>query len=288
MSVFEIRAVAGPGRLALLAGESRKLAAFVRRDFLLALSYKFAFFSELAAMLLQTVTFAFLGRLIQPTALPTYGGNRVTYLEFVLIGMALSLFIAIALGKVALAIRNEQLLGTLESILVTPTAPTTVQIGSVAYALLFIPIRLAAFVGLVVVIFGLHFHWGGLGLAAAVLAAFIPFVWGLGLASASGVLTFKRGTAGVGAMTALLTLLSGAYFPLSLLPAWARTVASVNPLALATGAVREALLGGAGWLEVGPKLLALAGVSALSVVVGIIAFRLALARERRGGTLGLY
>ncbi len=180
------------------------------------------------------------------------------------------------------------MMGTLESILVTPTAPTTIQIGSVAYALLYIPIRIAVFLGLIVAIFGLDFQWSGIGPAVVVLVAFIPFVWGLGLMSASAILTFKRGTAGVGLITAVLTLGSGAYFPLSLLPDWAEAAADFNPLALATGGMRDALLGGVGWSEVAPKLLILAAVSAVSVVAGVVAFRLALGRERRRGTLGLY
>jgi ABC-2 type transport system permease protein len=288
VSTVEVAYGANPGRLAVIAGEIGKLPAFVRRDFLLAWSYRLAFFSELGAMLLQTVTFYFLGDMISSSSLPTYGGNQVTYMEFVAIGLALSLFMAIALSQVAMAIRTEQMIGTLESVLVTPTAPTTIQIGSVCYALIFIPIRILAFLGIVVLIFGLDFHWDGLGPAIAVLLAFIPFVWGLGLMSAGAILTFKRATAGVGVIVALLTLASGAYFPLTLLPAWAEWLAQYNPLAIATNGMRDSLLGGTGWSGVGPELAALAALSAVAVVAGIGAFRLALGRERRRGTLGLY
>jgi hypothetical protein len=65
-------------------------------------------------------------------------------------------------------------------------------------------------------------------------------------------------------------------------------LAQYNPLAIATNGMRDSLLGGTGWSGVGPELAALASLSAVAVVAGIGAFRLALGRERRRGTLGLY
>lgn len=277
-----------PSRLGLIGGEIAKVPAFMWRDFLIALSYRFAFISEIGVMLLQTLTFYFLARIVDPGLLPTFGGSRASYMEFVAIGIALTTFIAIALGQVAMAMRMEQMMGTLESILVTPTAPATVQIGSIAYQLVYIPIRIVIFLSLMVVIFGLNFELSGLGPAFAVLLAFVPFVWGLGLLSAATVVTFKRGASGVGLGVALLTLASGAYFPLSLLPNWAEALAELNPLALAISGMRDAFLGGAGWSAVAPKFLILIPASTIALSAGVTAFRLALRRERRLGTLGLY
>jgi ABC-2 type transport system permease protein len=277
-----------PRGISVVLGELRKIAAFVRRDFLVAWSYRLSFFTEIAAMLFQTLTFYFLAQIIDPGALPTYGGSQVTYMQFVAVGIALTTFIAIALSQVALAVRTEQMIGTLESILVTPTAPATVQVGSIAYPLLFIPIRIGIFFGLMVAIFGLALEWGSLGPALAVLLSFVPFVWGLGLVSAAMILTYKRGTGGVGLAAGVLTLLSGAYFPLTVLPEWAQHVAYLNPLALANEGVRDTLLGGGGWAAVAPELLILSALSVVSLAVGIVAFRKALVRERRVGTLGLY
>jgi ABC-2 type transport system permease protein len=271
-----------------LAGELRKLPAFIRRDFLVAWSYRMAFFSDAAALFLQAVSFYFVGLMINPEVLPTFGGNRATYLEFVAVGIALSVFMHLGLGRVATAIRNEQLTGTLESLLMTPTATATIQLGSVVYDSIYIPIRTALFFAVIGIAFGLHFEPNGFLPALFVLLAFIPFVWGLGIASAAATLTFKRGTGGIAFGVAILTLGSGAYFPLDLLPGWAEASAELNPLALAIGAMREALLGGTGWEGVGRTLLILAPLSALSLLGGFSLFRAALRRERRRGSLGLY
>src|SRR6476646_2257502 len=111
----------------------------MRRDFLVAWSYRAAFFSDIIGLLVQTVTFYFIGRMVDPRVLPTFGGTRVTYLEFAAIGIVIGAFLSLGLGQVAAAVRQEQLMGTLESLLMTPTTPGTIQIGSVAYQLVFVP-----------------------------------------------------------------------------------------------------------------------------------------------------
>jgi hypothetical protein len=51
---------------------------------------------------------------------------------------------------------------------------------------------------------------------------------------------------------------------------------------------REALIGGAGWSAVGSDVLVLGTLSIAALFAGVSAFRAALAREHRRGTLGLY
>lgn len=272
----------------VVSAELGKLSAFLRRDFLIAWSYRAAFFSDAAALLLQAVSFYFIGLMVNPDVIPSYGGREASYMEFVAVGIALGVFMQLGLGRVAAAIRNEQLTGTLESLLMTPTTTATIQLGSVVYESIYIPVRTAIFFLVVGLTFGLYFDPSGFLPALLVLLVFIPFVWGLGIASAAATLTFKRGGGGIGFGVAVMTLFSGAYFPLELLPGWIAVTAEANPLALAIGAMRNALLGGTGWTGVGPALLVLVPFSALSLGGGILAFRVALRRERRRGSLGLY
>lgn len=275
-------------RPGLVLGEARKVAAFVRRDLLVAWSYRLSFVSDVVSLAALVLIFHFIGLMVDPAALPAYGGTRVTYLEFAVVGLALGLFMQIALQHVAQAIRNEQLMGTLESVLLTPTAPATIQLGSVAFALVYAPLRTAVLLVAIALAFGLHLELSGIGPAAAVLVVFIPFVWGLGVASAATILTFRRGAGIVGGATLGLALLSGAYFPIELLPAWASELARANPVAVAIETMRDALLGGAGWSQALPAIALLVPVAGVSLALGLAAFRLALRRERRLGTLGLY
>jgi ABC-2 type transport system permease protein len=277
-----------PGRASVVLGELGKLPAFVRRDFLVAWSYRLAFASEWASLVLQAFMFYFVGLMVDETVLPEYGGSPATYMEFVAVGIALGTFMQLALSRVATGIRNEQVAGTLESLLMTPTASATIQVGTVVYDLIYIPVRTVVFLVLVAVGFGLHFEADGLLPAAAVLLAFIPFVWGIGIATAGGILTYRGATAFTGFGLTVLTLFSGAYFPLTLLPDWVERLAAVNPVAIAIEGMRQPLLGGTGWSETAVDVLTLLPFAVASLAVGITVFRLALRRERRRGSLGLY
>jgi ABC-2 type transport system permease protein len=268
--------------------ELGKLAAFARRDLLIAWSYRFSFVSDLVSLAGLTLVFYFLGLLVDPDRLPVYEGTRVTYLEFAVIGLALGMVMQLALERIAQVVRAEQLMGTLESLLMTPTSLTTMQLGSVAFDVLYVPLRTAVFLFAVSLAFGLHMEPAGIAPAALVLLAFIPFMWGLGIAGAALILTFRRGGGLLVAAMLVLGLLSGVYFPADLLPGWIAATAGANPVAIAIEAIREALLGGAGVGDVLPDAGMLVIASAGSLTAGAAAFRLALRRERRLGTLGLY
>ena len=275
-------------RLSVLLGEAIKLPAFARRDMIVAWSYRFAFFSDALSLVLQAFLFYFVGLLVDDSKLPEYGGSQVSYMEFVAVGIALAAFVQIGLGRISAAMRQEQMIGTLEAILLTPTSPATIQLGSVVYDLIYVPLRTAIYLVAIAIGFGLHFNLDGLVPALIVLVAFVPFVWGLGLISAAGTITFRAGSAGVGFAVAIMTLASGAYFPLDLLPGWLSTLAVLNPMAVAIEGMREPLLGTASWSQTVDAVLILVPLALVSLLAGIFAFRQALRRERRLGTLGLY
>jgi ABC-2 type transport system permease protein len=279
---------AQPGRLAAVGQELRKLPAFARRDFLVAWSYRLVFVSDVLALFLQAFLFYFVGMLVDERRLPEYGGSPVSYMEFVTIGIALAAFVTIGLGRVSAALRREQMVGTLESMLVTPTAAATIQLGSVVYDLVYVPIRTGLFLILIAVAFDLDLNPTGLPPAALVLLFFIPFVWGLGLLSAAATLTFRGAQSGVGFGITILTLGSGAYFPLELFPGWVETLAVVNPMAIAINGMREPLLGAVVWSDALYHVAILLPFAGASLAAGVYAFRLALRRERRRGTIGLY
>ena len=170
----------------------------------------------------------------------------------------------------------------------TPTTSLTVQLGSVMYDLLFIPIRIALFVTVVSVGFGLNLKPGGILPALIYLGATIPIVWGLGLVSAGITMTVRRGGGLVELGAAFLVLGAGAYFPLGLLPGPLRSIAGANPLAIATNGMRHALLGGDGWHTMPHDLALLIPMAVVFLLLGNTVFRLGVRRERQRGTLGLY
>lgn len=265
-----------------------RLAAFMRRDWLVLLSYRAAVVGDLLSLSANLLLFGLIGRLVDPAALPTYGGTHVGYLEFVALGSAMAMLTGLMLSRVATGIRNEQLIGTLEALMLTPTRMAVLQAGTVAFDAVLVPVRLTVFLGSVWLVLGLDLHTSGILPSVAVLAAYLPFVWGVGLLSAGAILTFRRGNGIVMFAVSGLGLVSGAYFPLSVLPGWVADLARWNPMAIGIDELREAMIGGVGWDALGADTAVLAAASAVALLVGTVAFRAALARERRLGTLGLY
>jgi ABC-2 type transport system permease protein len=274
--------------MSVLVAEARKVPAFMRRDLLVMLSYRAAFAGDLFYIGIQAVMFGFVAELIDPGKLPSYGGVPASYFDFVMIGVVITTVCTVLLQRVAMAVRQEQMIGTLEALLVTPTSPTTVQVGSVAFDLVFVPIRMALLLLAVAITLGLGYEASGALPSLVLLAALVPFVWGLGLITAAAIVTFRHGTGPLGVIMSVLGLASGAFFPLSLLPGWLQTLAEANPVAIAMEGTREALIGGVGWSAVGAELLVVLVLSAAAMFAGVAAFRAALAREHRRGTLGLY
>ena len=267
--------------------EFLKLGAFLRRDFLIAASYRLSFAAEFTNVIVGVLMFSLVGRMVDVNVLPRYGGVRPSYMEYVATGLVLGAFLQIGIGRVTQAIEQEQTRGTLESLLMTPTTTPTILAGCITYDLAYVPIRTVFMLLVIAAGFGLHYHASGIPAAALFLLFFIPFVWGIGMICAAMRLTFRRGAGVFTAFITLFTIGSGAYVPVSLLPHPAATLAPFNPVGVASHGMRESLLAG-GWTAIDIKLLTLPLLSAVALAAGVIALRLALRRERKLGTLGVY
>ena len=268
--------------------EAPKLAAFVRRDFRITLSYRMGALAGLFGIFAQVVALSFLGKLVDTSRMPVFDGTRATYVEFVAIGLCLNMTVLLLLHELSRALRNEQLTGTLESLLVTPTSIGTVQLGSTLFNLLYVPLRLGLFLAVIAIVFGLRLHVDGILPAVVLTLEFLPFLWGMGLIAAGAVVRFRRGAGAIGTGVAVIGLGSGAFFPLSVLPSWLAHLDAYNPLAIVLSALRNALIGGAAWHALATPILELLPLTIVSLAAGILVFRFFLRRERRLGTFGLY
>jgi ABC-2 type transport system permease protein len=268
--------------------DAGRVGAFLERDLLMAFSYRVAFFGDAASLFGQALMFAFVGRMIDVGTIPSYGGEPASYLAFVTIGIAISGFLAVGLARLQAAVANERYLGTLEPVVLTPTSLSTLQLGWLAYDLVYVPIRTAIFLLIVGLVFEVPFVVSGALQAAVFVVLFLPFVWGLGAAGAAATLVFRRGGLLTGAGAFALTITSGAYFPIDLLPSWVLVLAEWNPVTIAIEGARQALLGGVAWSELLQPFMVLGVSSAVSLAVGTRLFERAFRRELRNGQIGLY
>ncbi len=98
-----------------------KVWAFIKRDFLSEVSYRLAFVMQVAGMFFTLLALFFFTKMIDPNAA---GLGGVRPFDWIMMGLAFQFYFSTALYSFSAKIRSEQLLGTLEAMLVSST-PTS-------------------------------------------------------------------------------------------------------------------------------------------------------------------
>jgi len=263
------------------------LAAFLRRDLREALTYKFSFVASLAGIFLSSATFYFVAKLV-PAGTPSLGPFGGDYFSFAVVGVAFAGLLGMFQEGLAAVVRSAQLSGTLEALLVTPVPVPMVLFGSSLYSLLFQVFRTALHLAVALAFFGLALgRVSGAGVALVGLLTIICFL-SVGVLSASFVLVYKTGNPFSWILGTVSGLLGGVVFPVALLPPWIRWVSSLLPVTYALDGMRKSLLASAAFAEVLPDIAALAAFDAVLVPLSLVAFRLAVRKAKRDGTLSHY
>lgn len=259
------------------------LAAFVRRDWKIARSYRLQFLLEVCAVPLTLGMFYFLSRLIDGGRLPSDVDLSQGYFAFAAVGLAVLRMAQTSLNSFSTRLRSEQTTGTFETLLSSPVSPTVVVLGSAAFDLLRATVGgLATLV--VAMLFGLRLELG-LGTVMSILVglpALIATFATVGVVVASFAVVFKQVTALLGMVTAVLALLAGVYFPVEILPGPLRALANVLPFTWGVDVLRAGLLRG----EVAEgRLGLLVGFAVVAMPLALWLFRHAVDYARRHGTL---
>lgn len=260
------------------------MLALVRRDFRLARSYRLALVLDLLFGLANLLVFYYISATFRNAAASDLGGAP-SYFAFAAVGIAITLVIQAASTGLAGRIREEQLTGTLEALLVQPVTVTELALGLASYPFLFAMARGAFYLLVAGLWLGVDFgktSW--LGFVLVLLAAAAAFSSLGGLLGAI-VVVVKRGDALVGMVTFAMGIVSGAFFPISVLPGWLEPVGAVMPTRFAFEGLRSAIFEGGGWT--GDALVLLA-ISVVSVPIAVWFFGRALALAQRAGTLTQY
>lgn len=260
--------------------------AFLRRDLLLQSSYRASLVLNLVGVFFSVAIFYYLGRLIGPAVALRLGGGD--YFSFVVIGIAFYNYLGTALNSFSGSIRQAQLTGTLEPLLVTPVGIPTLLFGSSLYSFLYTSLTAVAYLVVAALFFDLDLSHANLGAACLALLLTVVAFSGLGILSASFTLRWKRGDPLAFFLGTASALLGGVYFPVEVIPGWLQRVAAWIPLTYALSAMRGALLEGAPAAALLRDLTALALFAVVLVPLSVLAFSLALRAARRDGTLGQY
>jgi len=109
---------------------------------------------------------------------------------------------------------------------------------------------------------------------------------GIGIMAAALPLLFtERGTQMTLVASAVLLLISGVYYPVSVLPRWMQLLATISPANYALDAIRRAVMRGAGLGALWPDIWPLALIGALTIPLGFLVFQRAERYAKRTGRL---
>jgi ABC-2 type transport system permease protein len=266
----------------------QKLYAFLKRDFLEEASYKYSFIASFFGIFLSSATFFFISKLISPNSssvLDPYGGD---YFSFVIIGIAFSGLLAIFQERLPAIIRQAQITGTLEAILVSRTSIPVILFGSSLYYFLFSIASTVFHLILAVVVFGMQvekINWVGAVLTFILTA--LCFL-SIGILSACFILVYKKGNPFSWIYGSVSGLLGGVFFPIKVLPAWIKWISYILPITYSLEGLRKSIITTSPFSEILPNIIVLSGFTVVFFPLSIYLFRQALKKAKKDGTLTHY
>jgi ABC-2 type transport system permease protein len=269
----------------------RRIRAFIIRDFQLALSYRVEFFIKIIWILGIVTTFFFISRIFSSFPLAKYEQWQNPLAAW-LTGMAMLNYFIVGFSSLANAIRQEQMQGTLESVLLTPISVPTVILSSSAWS--YVEATFNSFLYLFFGWFFFNVQYNGSYLLALLFLVLTTFVLAcLGVLSASFTMAFKRGDPFAILLGAGTALFSGVFFPKEMLQEslgnfGGKALSFINPSTHGLDGIRAVLIQGKGLSEVGTPLVTLLVFLVVLLPFSLWVFGRAIKRAKREGSLIQY
>jgi ABC-2 type transport system permease protein len=213
-----------------------------------------------------------------------YSGTT-DYMSFILLGAALSNFIDSVFWGMGYSLKNDMDAGVLESNWLAPVPRPLLLVGRTLTSLLITAITSLMMLLVASLIFGFR----PTGNALAALIPVLPMLvglYGFGFAFAALVLIVREANTMVDMSSFLVTIFSGAQFPVNALPRWLLPVSLALPLTYGFDAARGFLLGTRTLVPLPYEIGILVIFMFVMVFLGLAVFRRLERRVRITGTLG--
>lgn len=239
-------------------------AGLFRRDWFTFNSYRTQLLSAIFGMFTSLALFWFLSKLVNVASF----ASPKDYFAYVVIGMIIIQVLQSTLG-IAGALRNELVAGTFERMLLSPFGPVASVLSMMIFPFLFSLFSAVLLLTIATIVFGVPVHWDTAALAIPVAVLGTGTFAAFAMLFAATTVVFKRAVGGVGLVMTIISLTSGLYFPIALLPGYIRWISDVQPFTPAVNLLRNTLVGtplvNEAWLEVAKMLLFLAVMLPLGV-----------------------
>lgn len=271
----------------MIALAFRKPLAFLKKDLIIESSYKLSFISQIFGIFISVLTFFFLGKLFSGSSaissyLKPYGGD---YFSFVLIGVAFSDLMMTSMYIFEGQIRDGQISGTLEPLLVTQTSLLTILLSSSVYGFLLSFVRTLLYLIVGFTFFGASYNFQGLLLAVAVMAVSLVNFSAIGIISASFILVFKKGNPVNWIFGSVSELLGGVLYPITVLPVSLQFIAKFLPITYTLRAMRAVLIQNRSFIMIFNDIAILVVMGFVLSIIAYISFNVATRKVKTDGSI---
>ena len=273
-----------------LRSQLRAVLAIAKKDALHFLRYPLnAAFGVLQPIIWLTPVY-FMGRSFAGVGgsggFAAYAGTG-DYMSFIIVGAVISSYVSAVLWGMGYALKTEMDAGTLESNWLTPVPRPLFLIGQTLASLALTTLTSAGVVALGWLLFDFRVT-GDVFLAALVTVPLLVALYGFGFAFAGLVLLLKEANTLVDVSSFALPLISGAQFPVQVLPPLLLPLSLALPLTYGYDAVRGLLLGTKTLVPIAYEVGILLVFMGLMGVLGYTVFKRVERRCQRLGTIGMH
>jgi ABC-2 type transport system permease protein len=202
----------------------------------------------------------------------------------VLIGAIVWSYLGMVFELLIEMVQWERWEGTIEYTFMAPVSRPVHLVGMGIYAVLYGMVRAAAVFVAVVAFINLHVPHANYAAALSLLAiASVSFI-GVGMMTAVlPLISPEKGTQLGFVAQGLMLVVSGVYYPVSVLPDWMQWISKISPATYALRGCRNSILYGAGlaWADVWPLLV----IGFFSIPIGLLIFRAGERYAKQNGKL---
>jgi ABC-2 type transport system permease protein len=281
-----LRPMANPLPGAGLWWETRASLAFVERNLYLVRRY---WHLELAFLIFNVASAMSVLYIGEAQMQAGGGGTQEGQLDLVLylgIGTVVWAYLRAVFANVGEMVAWERWEGTIEYTMMAPISRLAHMLGVSLFSIIYGLARSALLLGVLALFFSVDLSNANLGGAALILLVGSVSFLGFGIMAAVLPLLFpERGEEMTFVISSILLLVSGVYYPISVLPDWMEPLATISPATYVLSGMRAALLEGTPTLALGPSILPILILGALTLPIGIAIFGWGERYAKRTGRL---
>jgi ABC-2 type transport system permease protein len=272
-----------------LSQKVRKIQAFIRKDFCIAITYKLQFTFQFCQVFFSIAIVCFIGKMFDGSGgsglFDRYGTD---HFSFALVGISINSYCRAGLVNITNDIRQSMTQGSFEPLCATPIHYAWLLVCSSLWPFMFETVRVAIYFLTAWLLFGMVLSNANWWAALIALTLTVPIFILLGVISSGILIVVKRGDPINWIFSSLSALLAGTMFPVEVLPTWLQKIAFCLPLTHALEALRKSLLVGAGLKEIKTHLAALVLFLLVLIPMTLLLIRLCLKRAKHQGAFSTH